>query len=137
MFLRNLHVTKNRLSFAGSQTLLASENEFNSTGSFNFTGTVGDERRLVRIRKVFYPAASEDGHRNIEKLSSSKLCPGLFSQYLILKHLNHCPLQRHFTSLFHCSWSMLCLLRFLVFRISGILNRKRTRIHLQVTSPDR
>ena len=40
-------MTKNRLSFAGSQTLLASENEFNSTGSFNSTGTVGDERRLV------------------------------------------------------------------------------------------
>ena len=33
VFLRNLHVTKNRLSFAGSQTVLASENEFNSTGN--------------------------------------------------------------------------------------------------------
>ena len=33
-------MTQNRLSFAGSQTLLASENEFNSTK------TVGDARRL-------------------------------------------------------------------------------------------
>ena len=39
-------MTKNRLSFAGSHTLLASENEFNSTGIFNSTGTVGDARRL-------------------------------------------------------------------------------------------
>ena len=30
----------------GSQTLLASENEFNSTGRINSTGTVGDARRL-------------------------------------------------------------------------------------------
>ena len=40
VFLRNLHVTKHWLSFAGSQTLLASENEFNSTGNFNSTETV-------------------------------------------------------------------------------------------------
>ena len=46
VFLRNQHVTQNRLSFAGSQTLLASENELNSTGSFNSEGTVGDARRL-------------------------------------------------------------------------------------------
>ena len=39
-------MTKNRLSFAGSQTLLALENEFNSTGKFNSTETVGDARRL-------------------------------------------------------------------------------------------
>ena len=39
-------MTQNRLSFAGSQTLLASENEFNSTGSFNSKGTVGDARTL-------------------------------------------------------------------------------------------
>ena len=48
VFLRNLHVTKNRLSFAGLQTLLASKNEFNSTGKFNSTETVGDARRLLR-----------------------------------------------------------------------------------------
>ena len=34
---RNLHVTENTLSFAGSQTLLASENEFNSTTNFSPT----------------------------------------------------------------------------------------------------
>ena len=39
-------MTQNRLSFAGSQTLLASENEFSSTGNFNSTDTVGDARRL-------------------------------------------------------------------------------------------
>ena len=39
-------MTKNRLSFAGSQTLLAPENEFNSMGNFIFTETVGDARRL-------------------------------------------------------------------------------------------
>ena len=38
-------MTQNRLSFAGLQTLLTSENEFNSTGSFNSTGTGGDARR--------------------------------------------------------------------------------------------
>ena len=42
-------MTQNRLSFAVSQTLLASENEFIPTGSFNSTGTVGDARRLVKI----------------------------------------------------------------------------------------
>ena len=46
MFSRSLHVTKNSHSFAGSQTLLASENEFNSTGNLNSTETVGDARRL-------------------------------------------------------------------------------------------
>ena len=46
MFLRNLHVTKNRLSIAGSQTPMASENEFNSTGDFKSTETVGNARRL-------------------------------------------------------------------------------------------
>ena len=39
-------MTQNRLSFAGSQTLLASGNEFHSMGSFNSKGTVGDARRL-------------------------------------------------------------------------------------------
>ena len=43
-------MTKNRLSVAGSQTLLASENEFNSTGNFNSAATVGDARRLVIFR---------------------------------------------------------------------------------------
>ena len=46
MFSRNLHVTKNSHSFAGSQTLLASESEFYSTGNLNSTETVGDARRL-------------------------------------------------------------------------------------------
>ena len=46
VLLRNLHATKNRLSFAGSQTLLASENEFISTGNFITRETVGDARRL-------------------------------------------------------------------------------------------
>ena len=46
-FLRNQHVTQNRLSFAGSQTLQGSENEFSSTGNFNSTETVGDTRRLT------------------------------------------------------------------------------------------
>ena len=41
-------MTKNRLSFAGSQTLLPSEIEFNSTGNFTSTETVGDARRLPR-----------------------------------------------------------------------------------------
>ena len=40
-------MTKNRLSFAGSQTLLASENKFISTGNFNFTEAVGDARKLA------------------------------------------------------------------------------------------
>ena len=40
-------MTQNRVSFAGSQTLLASENEFNSTGNFNSTATVEDTRRLA------------------------------------------------------------------------------------------
>ena len=40
-------MTKNRLSFAGSQTLLASVNEFNSTGNFNSAEIVGDARRLL------------------------------------------------------------------------------------------
>ena len=40
-------MTKKRLSFAGSQILLGSENEFNSTGTFNSTETVGDARMLV------------------------------------------------------------------------------------------
>ena len=44
--MRNLHATKNRFSFAGSQTLLASDNEFNSTGNFNSMETVEDARRL-------------------------------------------------------------------------------------------
>ena len=46
VFLRNQHVTQNRLSLAGSQTLLASENEFSSTGNCNSTETVGDACRL-------------------------------------------------------------------------------------------
>ena len=40
-------MTKNSHLFAGSQTLLASENEFNSTGNLNSTETVGDARRLA------------------------------------------------------------------------------------------
>ena len=47
VFLPSLHVTKNRLSFAGSQTLLASESEFNSRGNFNSKETVRDTRRLL------------------------------------------------------------------------------------------
>ena len=47
-------MTQNRLSFAVSQTLLASENEFNSMGSFNSTGTVGDARRLRSGGIQFY-----------------------------------------------------------------------------------
>ena len=39
-------MTKKRLSFAGTQTLLASENEFNSRGNFNSAETVEDARRL-------------------------------------------------------------------------------------------
>ena len=46
-FLRSQYVTKNRRSFAGSQTLLASENELNSTGNYNSTETVRDARRLL------------------------------------------------------------------------------------------
>ena len=42
-------MTKNRLSFAGSQTLLASDNEFNSTGNFNSTETVEGARRLTNV----------------------------------------------------------------------------------------
>ena len=40
-------MTQNKLSFAGSQTLLASENEFNSMGNFISTEAVGDARRLL------------------------------------------------------------------------------------------
>ena len=47
VFLRNLHVTKNRPQFAGLQTLLASENEFNSTGNSKSAETVADERRII------------------------------------------------------------------------------------------
>ena len=39
-------MTKNMLSFTGSQTVLASENEFNFTGNFHSMETVGDARRL-------------------------------------------------------------------------------------------
>ena len=39
-------MTKNSHLFAGSQTLLASEREFSSTGNLNSTETVGDARRL-------------------------------------------------------------------------------------------
>ena len=52
-------MTKNRLSFAGSQTLLASENEFNSTGNFNSAETVGDARRL---RKACYYRFNKANH---------------------------------------------------------------------------
>ena len=41
-------MTKNGLSFAGSQTLLASENEVNSTGNFNATETLEDPCRLIK-----------------------------------------------------------------------------------------
>ena len=44
VFLRNQRLTQNS-SFAGSQTLLASENEFSSTGNFISTETVGGARR--------------------------------------------------------------------------------------------
>ena len=54
VFLRNQRVTQTRLSFAGSQTLLASENEFSSTGNFNSTETVGDARRLRRLKKQHF-----------------------------------------------------------------------------------
>ena len=39
-------MTKHSLSFTGSQTQLASENEFNPTADFNSTETVEDARRL-------------------------------------------------------------------------------------------
>ena len=42
-------MTNDRFSFAGSQTLLASENEFNSTGNLNSTEAVGDARMLVLV----------------------------------------------------------------------------------------
>ena len=45
-------MTQNKLSFAGSQTLLVSENEFNSTGSFNSTGTVRDACRLKDVGQL-------------------------------------------------------------------------------------
>ena len=45
-------MTKNRLSFAASQTLLASENEFTSTGNFNSAETVGDARRLINVHRM-------------------------------------------------------------------------------------
>ena len=51
-------MTKYRLSFAGSQTLLASKSEFNSRGNFNSTETVGDALRgewpndLYSLRQV-------------------------------------------------------------------------------------
>ena len=50
VLLRNLHVTKNRLSFACSQTLFASENKFNSMGNVISTEKGGDARRLVQVR---------------------------------------------------------------------------------------
>ena len=46
-------MNKSRISFTGSQTLLASANEFNSMGNFNSTETVGDARRLRRYRLDF------------------------------------------------------------------------------------
>ena len=52
VFLRNLHVTKNRLPFAGSQTLLASENEFNSTENLKSAEIVRDARRVTLIYAV-------------------------------------------------------------------------------------
>ena len=54
MFWQNLQETKNGLSFAGLQTLLASENEFNSTGNFNSTETVGDAPRLCEWPSGLY-----------------------------------------------------------------------------------
>ena len=78
VFLRNLQVTKNRLSFAGSQTLLASENGFNSTGNFNSTETVGDARRLRRNffeKKLGKPVESAC---RLETISTA--CNNCFSQ---------------------------------------------------------
>ena len=49
-------MTKKRLSFVGSQTLLASENESKSTGDFNSTETVGNARRLVMLSSDFVTA---------------------------------------------------------------------------------
>ena len=43
-------MTKKTTSYAGSQILLASENEFNSMGNFKSTETVGDARRLVETQ---------------------------------------------------------------------------------------
>ena len=59
-------MAKNRLSFAGSQTLLASENEFNSRGNFNSAETVGDARRLlIRGLTVFIMLRKmSEGHKN-------------------------------------------------------------------------
>ena len=58
-------MTKNSLSFAGSQILLASEYEFNSTGNFNSTETVGDVRMLgfapiliIAVSKVYFKTES-------------------------------------------------------------------------------
>ena len=52
-------MTKNRLSIAGSHTLMASENEFNSTGNFNYTETAGDAPSLFRdtssLRNIYLP----------------------------------------------------------------------------------
>ena len=57
-------MTKNRLSFAGSQTPLASENEFNSTGNFNSAETVGDARRL-HFHGLIRRRISEEDRRNV------------------------------------------------------------------------
>ena len=47
-------MTKNRPSLAGSQTLLESENEFNSTGNLNSIETVGDACKLIFLAlKIF------------------------------------------------------------------------------------
>ena len=66
-------MTKNRLSFAGSQTLLASENEFNSRGKFNSAETVGDARRLKRLKI------------GVIKSKNLKKCKNLDRKYLPLK----------------------------------------------------
>ena len=71
VFLRNQHVTQNRLSFAGSQTLLASENELNSTGNFNSTETVGDARRLLFF---LLPVIQREKIRKLKKKSFYHYC---------------------------------------------------------------
>ena len=56
-------MTKNMPSFACLQTLLASENEFNSTGNFNSTETVGDARRLnLAVNWIDQHLSSNIGH---------------------------------------------------------------------------
>ena len=57
-----------RVCEPANESLLASENEFNSTGSFNSKGTVGDERRLGCTEMEIDDYAKDGGEELFTKM---------------------------------------------------------------------